>query len=566
MATLRIQAIAAALAGLIVCVCCGFASVFVTSPAIAASSIAVGWTVEPPATPVGAQHVVLQAVSCAEVTACMAVGYSEESTPGTMPLAEMWNGSRWSLSGAVIASPGSDLLGVSCPVVGWCAAVGSSSQEVFAETWNGTVWTKYTIAAPSGSQSFTLLGVSCTSPNHCLAVGYYVDDTGGYEKALVEEWNGSTWTEGNAVDPNPRGAPYDANSELSAISCASPTSCVAVGEYEDEPNDTDPALAESWNGGTWTVDSTPTIFHAYQTYLNSVSCWAPGSCMAVGGYNIFGNPPPEGNTTSESWNGSIWSLQSVPVLPETFSNLHGVSCTSATFCIGLGYGSPGANYVALWNGAWSYEAFGTALRAVSCVSQIYCMAVGAEEAAVYVSNPENPQPFGGGGSNTPSPPTTPPPPAPQLPTSNPCATTHGTISHDLLASIKCTLALTKLEAECGIDIVKLFYFPAKYLKLVEGAKTLAVLDRLPAKTRPIARFFYDLFHDHYSKYAPPGFRSGAEAYHTLGHLTFAWQLILKIPDMYKAVSHADFSEFALDLDGILGLRPCVQAVADGLAN
>ncbi len=409
MATLKIRwATAATLTALIVCVCYGIASVFATPPTIAASAIAGDWTMEPPATPVGAQHVVLQAVSCAEATACMAVGYSEESTPGATPLAEMWNGSRWSLSGAVIASPGSDLLGVSCPVAGWCAAVGSSSQEVFAETWNGTVWTKYTIAAPSGSQSFTLLGISCTSPNHCLAVGYYVDDTGGYGKALVEEWNGSTWTEGNAVDPNPRGAPYDATSELYAISCANPTSCVAVGEYEDEPDDTHPALAESWNGSTWTVDSTPTIPHAFQTYLNSVSCWAPGSCMAVGGYNIFGNPSPEGNTVSESWDGSVWHLQSAPVLPETFSELHGVSCASATFCIGLGYGSPGANYVALWNGAWSYETFGAALRAVSCVSQIYCMAVGVEEAAVYVSNPENPLPFGGGGSSSTPPPTTPP--------------------------------------------------------------------------------------------------------------------------------------------------------------
>jgi hypothetical protein len=403
MATLRMRwATAATLAVLIVCVCSGIASVFPTSPVIAATPFTASWTVEPLATPVGAQHVVLRAVSCAEATACMAVGYFEEGTPGATPLAETWNGSRWSLSGAVIASTGSHLLGVSCPVSGWCASVGGNGQEGFAETWNGTAWTKYTIAAPPGSQSFTLLGVSCTSPNHCLAVGYYVDDTGGYAKALVEEWNGSTWTEGNAVDPNPRGAPYDANSELYAISCASPTSCVAVGEYEDEPDDTHPALAENWNGSTWTVDSTPTIPHTFQTYLNSVSCWAPASCMAVGGYNIFGNPPPEGNTVSENWDGSVWQLQSAPVLPETFNELHGVSCTSATFCIGLGYGSPGANYLALWSGAWSYEPFGTALDSVSCVSETYCLAVGGEEAALYVSSTKNPLPSGGRGSENPS--------------------------------------------------------------------------------------------------------------------------------------------------------------------
>jgi len=546
----------------LICVCYGIAAV-ATSPAIAAGSITAGWTVEPLATPVGAQHVALRAVSCAEATACMAVGYSEESTPGATPLAEMWNGSQWSLSRAVSAPPGSELLGVSCPVAGWCAAVGSDhGQEGFAETWNGTSWTEYTIAAPLGSQAFTLLGVSCTSPNHCLAVGYYVDDTGGYGKALVEEWNGSTWTEGNAVDPNPRGAPYDANSELYAISCANSTACVAVGEYEDEPDDTHPALAESWNGSTWTVDSNSTIPHAFQTYLNSVSCWIANGCMAVG-INIS-EAPSEATAVSERWDGSAWHIQTAPMLPE----LKGISCTSATFCIGLGYGgSPGTNDVALWNGAWSYEPFGMVLDSVSCVSENYCVAVGGEEAAVYVPKTQNPSSGGdNGGSSQPPPTTSSPPSPPSLPTSNPCTTTHGTIAHDLLASIKCTWVMTKLEVECGVGIAGLLFLPAKYLKLIKVAKTLAVLGRLPAKLRPTARWVYDLLHAHYSKHAPAGFRTGAETYTTLHHLGHAWQLVLKIPDIYKAVSHADFSQLALDLDDILDLRPCVQAVADGLAN
>jgi hypothetical protein len=346
-----------------------------------------GWTVEPLAMPVGAQHVALDAVSCAEATACVGVGSSEGSTPGATPLAETWNGSTWTVSSVGNSHEGV-LNGVSCPASDWCAAVGErdGGQAEIAETWNGSGWTEQTISAPPSSQSFTLLGVSCTSPSHCIAVGYYVDDAGGYGKALAEDWNGSAWTEGNAVAPNPRGSPYDANSFLYAISCASPTSCVAVGEYEDEPDDTDPALAESWNGSAWTVDSPPTIPHAFQTHLSSVSCWEPDSCMAVGAYDIAGNPPPEGNTVSESWDGSAWHQQSAPVLPETFSELHGVSCTSATFCAGLGYGSPGASYDALWNGAWSYEAFGTALDAVSCVTETYCVAVGTEDAAVYTSS------------------------------------------------------------------------------------------------------------------------------------------------------------------------------------
>jgi hypothetical protein len=552
-------ATAATLAALI-CVCYGIAAVS-ASPAIAAGPITTDWTVEPLATPVGAQHVALRAVSCAEATACMAVGYSEESTPGATPLAEIWNGSQWSLSGAVVASPGSELLGVSCPVAGWCAAVGSDhGQDGFAEIWNGSAWTAYTIAAPPGSQSFTLLGVSCTSSNHCLAVGYYVDNTGGYGKALAEEWNGNKWTESSAVAPNPRGAPYDSNSFLYAISCASTTSCVAVGEYADEPDETNPALAEAWDGSKWSLVPTQSIADSWQTILGSVSCWTANECMAVG-INIS-KVPSEATAVSERWDGSAWHLQTAPMFPE----LKGISCISATFCIGLGYGgSPGANDVALWNGAWSYEPFETALDSVACVSEKYCVAVGGEEAAVYVPNTQNPPPSGGNGAGSPSPPTTPPPLPPSLPTSNPCTTTHGTIAHDLLASIKCTLVLTKLEAECGMSIAFLF-LPAKYLKLIDDAKALTVIKRLPRKLRPVGHFWFDIFHDHYSKHPVPGFRNPAQAYNTLTHIKLAWKLILKIPDIFKAVSHAEFSQLVLDLDEILELRPCIQAVADGLAN
>jgi hypothetical protein len=319
----------------------------------------------------------------------MGVGASEGGTPNETPLAERWNGSSWSVStttgGASVGGSIRALYGVSCPVANWCAAVGGGNAPgAWAETWNGTKWTEYTISAPSGSQSFALRGISCTSPNQCISVGNYIDGS-GYSKALTENWNGSNWTEGNAVAfvPPPQS---DANSELNAISCASPSSCVAVGNYEDEPEDTWPALAESWNGSKWTVDPTPIIPNAYSTTLDSVSCWAPESCIATGQDTISGNPPPEGNTVSESWDGSAWHLQTAPVLPELFSSLGGVSCTSATFCAGIGNGSAKASYIALWNGTWSDEAFGTTLEGVSCVSEAYCVAVGSPNAAVYAES------------------------------------------------------------------------------------------------------------------------------------------------------------------------------------
>jgi hypothetical protein len=92
------------------------------------------------------------------------------------------------------------------------------------------------------------------------------------------------------------------------------------------------------------------------------------------------------------------------------------------------------------------------------------------------------------------------------------------------------------------------------------------LGKLPAKIRPAARFIYDLYHAHYSKDAPAGFRSGDEAVKTVGRAKEAYQLVELLPDIARAVSRTDFSQLALDLDAIAGFKPCVQAVADGEAG
>jgi hypothetical protein len=347
-----------------------------------------GWSAVPLGRPADAQSFALLAVSCAAEKTCMAVGVSEDQSGATTPLAEEWDGVSWSVSG-IDEQSGVILRGVSCPTANWCAAIGERGSgappPAVAETWDGAGWTERTIPAPPGSQAYALRGISCTSQSHCIAVGDYTDETGSGH-ALAEDWDGSTWTEGDALAPQLGGASGDANSELRSISCASPSACVAVGEYEDQPADTDPALAESWDGSSWTVEPTPSIADAFQTGLSGVSCSASNSCMAVGSYVIFGNPPPEGNTVSEYWDGSQWHLQSAPVLPNTFSGLGSLSCTSATFCVGLGGGSHGDDtYLALWRGGWAYEAFGSALDGVSCASASYCVAVGSQ-AAVYMES------------------------------------------------------------------------------------------------------------------------------------------------------------------------------------
>ena len=180
--------------------------------------------------------------------------------------------------------------------------------------------------------------------------------------------------------------------------------------------------------------------------------------------------------------------------------------------------------------------------------------------------PSSPPPVGssGGGSNgsgagAPTNGTSPPP-------ISPCVPSHGSLIHELLASLKCTAHELKLEVECGVDIASLLYLPLKSLKLVEAAKRATVIATLPAKLRPTAKLVYDLSHARFLKHAPPGFRSGPQAYNTISNLTYGYRLIEKLPDLAKAISKRDLSQIALDLDDIFDLKSCVQTVADGLAG
>jgi hypothetical protein len=135
---------------------------------------------------------------------------------------------------------------------------------------------------------------------------------------------------------------------------------MAVG---DSPGAPTLPLAEAWNGTTWTTETTPDPAGAKLAVLTGVSCTSSTSCMAVGYEKTTGAGvrPPE--NLSETWNGAAWTIVSVPgVAGETNDQLYGVSCPSAVYCIAVGLAdsgpgpgsSPAEPVAALWSGsAWS---------------------------------------------------------------------------------------------------------------------------------------------------------------------------------------------------------------------
>jgi hypothetical protein len=137
------------------------------------------------------------------------------------------------------------LNGVSCPSAGDCTAVGGTSDGVqsvpLAEGWNGSTWTLQAAPYPTGTSNAGLLGVSCRSSTNCAAVGSYYNANGTSALTLAEAWNGSRWAV--QATPNP---PRTQQSYLYSTSCPPLGGCFAVGDYAVSPESYLLPLAERY--------------------------------------------------------------------------------------------------------------------------------------------------------------------------------------------------------------------------------------------------------------------------------------------------------------------------------
>ena len=217
-------------------------------------------------------------------------------------------------------------------------------------------------AAPALPQ-YDLTSVSCPTDNFCVAVGAGGFGTGA---PLAVSWDGVRWVR-DTVPPSPtlvvRGA-IAPSPILDSVSCAAGGSCVAVGS----------SGSEVLHDGTW---RTVAIADAKHAQLNSVSCWTANGCMAVG------------PSTIEMYDGSSWSLEHAQ--PLAGLSLAAVSCLIATIpdlCTAVGWAGSEQRYRPVAehaNGAdWQVtnippgpSATNAALESVSCPQPTSCVAVGS---------------------------------------------------------------------------------------------------------------------------------------------------------------------------------------------
>jgi hypothetical protein len=314
----------------------------------------------------------LSGVSCLSANDCIAVGSDQTRD---LPLAQTWNGTKWASSPARLPAGATTggLTMVSCAAAKSCVAIGEYSRgsEILAESWNGRTWTAGKLPPPAGLQ-ININALSCPAVNDCLAAGYYAK-TGGYMTyPLADWWNGRKWT--------PVQLPHPAKSifvYLYGVSCATARSCVAVGEA-DLSTGTGGAFADTWNGRTWSDSMLPAPRGSFTDALSGVSCASATSCVAVGRYS-----PRSGTTQlAEFWNGRTWRAASVPGPPTGLLGL--ISCMPKTAsCLAVG-DDASSTYSSVWNGS-SWKNFtipaprtdpSISVYGLSCPSAAGCVAVG----------------------------------------------------------------------------------------------------------------------------------------------------------------------------------------------
>jgi hypothetical protein len=181
-------------------------------------------------------------------------------------------------------------------------------------------------------------GVSCPTTTFCMAV----DGAGD----AIEYANGS-WSSPVQLDDDV---------DVFAVSCASPSFCMAVG----------PEIAWRFDGSSWTSMGQVDTNAAATAYLESVSCPSVSFCMAVDnqGYEV-------------TYEGGAWSSPVALGLNNggAEQDFDSVSCTSASFCVAVNSG--GAALVDQ-GGTWSKPvSTGTGAivtrSLVSCPATTWCM-------------------------------------------------------------------------------------------------------------------------------------------------------------------------------------------------
>jgi hypothetical protein len=317
------------------------------------------WTVTKAPVPGGGAadlSAALLSVACQSATNCVAVGSYEQPSGSYQGLVVTGSGTKWKAVKAPLPDNANTnsfagLNSVACPSASSCTAVGnyddSSSQQGLLLTRSGTIWKPMQAPAPGGTASgqVSLASVTCPSTSWCVTAGIY-EDSAQADQGLLLTRSGTQWNATKA--PLPHGAAADPDVGMASVTCASASSCTAVGYYIDSES-VNQGWLMTWSGRTWTATKAPVPTAYTAVGLNTVACASASACVAAGYYdNSVGFP---GLILTGS--GPTWKPTEAPMPPGADSaspnvGLYAGACPSASACVVVGrYEESSGNWQAL---------------------------------------------------------------------------------------------------------------------------------------------------------------------------------------------------------------------------
>jgi hypothetical protein len=259
---------------------------------------------------------------------------------------------------------------VSCGSAGNCVAGGSysdsvSHQQGFAAIEKNGVWGQAIevpgLGALNQGVRAAVTSVSCGSGRYCAAVGYYTDGSGDGQGFLDSETNG-TWGQATGV-PGLAALNQGGGAEALTVSCASAGNCGVGGDY------TDGVLVDGGysNGQGFVVDEKNGVwdqaievpglgalnaqFDVEAAFTGSISCTAPGDCLAAGTY---GQPYSWAFVASEK-NGVWGTAVPVPGLEHLVTGRYAEIGTAS--CASTGNCAVGGDYENMFTGDDTQQGF-----------------------------------------------------------------------------------------------------------------------------------------------------------------------------------------------------------------
>lgn len=345
----------------------------------------------------------LGAVSCADADHCWAVGVAgpnAETTPttgggattATVIVATDDGGTTWSAQ-PISLSATPQLSGISCPSAELCMAVGSTGTIpgvgiVLTTRDGGASWGQ--AAVPAGA--FDLNSVECSSSADCTAI---VNDGTNIWSARTVNF-GLTWEQEGTL-PAGFQDPRDVSCSGATTSLSGTSTCLIAGYSPTTTGHGQGAIVVSDDGGaTWTAADVP----AGMGVLQSVTCDSATECVAVGttSTTVSDVVPAQGLILVSQDGGHTWTPS--PVTPPV-DDIYGVACPIPAECAIVGtrwVGQPplGTGAVAQSkDGGAIFTRSTTAyvpltLTALSCPTDLACIAVGGDTVARIALSPPKP--------------------------------------------------------------------------------------------------------------------------------------------------------------------------------